>query len=145
MLIVIIHNNVQCLHLTSQTAGADVNSSTPLGRTPLHIAAAQGHGHIVDLLLEKGELYSETHIYVCGSLSFMSVKCYFADFSAERKCLEYVCMYVCLVINSSEQKCSLYAQILEALVILACTKTILPGLNKVFLFQIWQIVPGTSS
>jgi len=35
--------------------GADVNSSTPLGRTPLHVAAAQGHGNIVDLLLEKGK------------------------------------------------------------------------------------------
>lgn len=69
------------------TAGADVNSSTPLGRTPLHIAAAQGHGHIVDLLLEKGELYSETHIHVCGSLFFMSLKCYFADLPAESMCL----------------------------------------------------------
>ena len=34
--------------------GADVNACTPLGRTPLHVAAAMGHGHIVDLLLEKG-------------------------------------------------------------------------------------------
>lgn len=37
-------------------SGADVNASTPLGRTPLHVAASQGHGHIVDLLLEKGIL-----------------------------------------------------------------------------------------
>ena len=37
-------------------AGADVNACTPLGRTPLHVAAAMGHGHIVDLLLEKGRL-----------------------------------------------------------------------------------------
>lgn len=40
------------LHL--YLSGADVNASTPLGRTPLHVAASQGHGHIVDLLLEKG-------------------------------------------------------------------------------------------
>ena len=32
-----------------------MNACTPHGRTALHIASAQGHGHIVDLLLEKGE------------------------------------------------------------------------------------------
>lgn len=36
--------------------GADVNACTPLGRSPLHVAAAMGHGHIVDLLLEKGRV-----------------------------------------------------------------------------------------
>ena len=35
--------------------GANVNASTPLGRTPLHVASSQGHGHIVDLLLEHGK------------------------------------------------------------------------------------------
>ena len=39
-------------------SGADVNACTPLGRTPLHVAASQGHGHIVDLLLEKGIAYT---------------------------------------------------------------------------------------
>ena len=32
-----------------------MNACTPLGRSPLHVAAAMGHGHIVDLLLEKGK------------------------------------------------------------------------------------------
>jgi hypothetical protein len=36
-------------------SGANVNGKTPLGRTALHVAAARGHGHIVDLLLEKGD------------------------------------------------------------------------------------------
>ena len=31
-----------------------MNASTPLGRTALHCAAAQGHGNIVDVLLERG-------------------------------------------------------------------------------------------
>ena len=31
-----------------------MNGSTSLGHTPLHVAAAQGHGHMVDLLLENG-------------------------------------------------------------------------------------------
>ena len=44
-------NTSFCSHLT----GADVNASTPHGRSALHIASAQGHGHIVDLLLEKGK------------------------------------------------------------------------------------------
>merc|ERR1712012_787801 len=35
-------------------AGADVNGLTGLGQTPLHVAAANGHGTVVDLLLEKG-------------------------------------------------------------------------------------------
>ena len=35
-------------------AGADVNGKTPLGRTALHVAAAAGHGKIVDTLLANG-------------------------------------------------------------------------------------------
>ncbi|KAK6185952.1 hypothetical protein SNE40_008079 [Patella caerulea] len=35
-------------------AGANVDSTTPLGRTALHLAASRGRGHIIDLLLEKG-------------------------------------------------------------------------------------------
>jgi len=35
-------------------SGANVNARTPCGRSPLHVAAAMGHGSIVDLLLEKG-------------------------------------------------------------------------------------------
>ena len=31
-----------------------MNGSTPEGRTVLQIAASQGHGKVIDLLLEKG-------------------------------------------------------------------------------------------
>ncbi|KAI8504711.1 Ankyrin repeat domain-containing protein 60 [Branchiostoma belcheri] len=34
--------------------GADVNATTPSGRTALHAAAARGRGECVDILLEKG-------------------------------------------------------------------------------------------
>lgn len=34
--------------------GADVNMKTTLGRTPLHVAAAQDRGSIVDILLNNG-------------------------------------------------------------------------------------------
>lgn len=34
--------------------GTDLNACTPCGRTALHVAASQGHGNIVDILLEKG-------------------------------------------------------------------------------------------
>ncbi|XP_041375849.1 LOW QUALITY PROTEIN: uncharacterized protein LOC121388539 [Gigantopelta aegis] len=35
-------------------AGADVNATTPMGRTALHLASSRGKGDIIDLLLEKG-------------------------------------------------------------------------------------------
>ena len=35
--------------------GANVNTKTSLGRTPLHVAAAQGRGSIVDILLNNGK------------------------------------------------------------------------------------------
>ena len=35
--------------------GVDVNAASPLGRTALHVAAAAGHGTIIDTLLEHGE------------------------------------------------------------------------------------------
>ncbi|XP_064610713.1 uncharacterized protein LOC135474946 isoform X2 [Liolophura sinensis] len=35
-------------------SGANLNSSTPNGRTPLHLAASQGHGQIIDSLLQNG-------------------------------------------------------------------------------------------
>ncbi len=34
--------------------GANVNATTVLGRSALHVAAARGHGNILDTLLEKG-------------------------------------------------------------------------------------------
>ena len=37
-------------------SGADVNGSTPEGRTVLQIASSQGHGKVIDLLLEKGRI-----------------------------------------------------------------------------------------
>lgn len=44
------------LHYVALVAGANVNSSTPNGRTPLHLAASQGHGQIIDSLLQNGKL-----------------------------------------------------------------------------------------
>ena len=35
-----------------------MNACTPLGRSPLHVATAMGHGNIVDLLLEKGNYFN---------------------------------------------------------------------------------------
>ena len=43
-----------CVTNTVSTAGANVNASTPQGRTVLHVAASQGHGNVIDFLLEKG-------------------------------------------------------------------------------------------
>ena len=34
--------------------GADVNATTPLGRTPLHVAVAGNHGDLIDVLLHSG-------------------------------------------------------------------------------------------
>lgn len=34
--------------------GADVNATTPLGRTPLHVAVAGNHGELIDVLLHSG-------------------------------------------------------------------------------------------
>lgn len=42
-------------------SGADLNTKTALGRTPLHVAAAQGRGSIVDILLNSGKSSSVTH------------------------------------------------------------------------------------
>lgn len=44
------------LHYVALVTGANVNSSTPNGRTPLHLAASQGHGQIIDSLLQNGKL-----------------------------------------------------------------------------------------
>ncbi|KAJ8302991.1 hypothetical protein KUTeg_019387 [Tegillarca granosa] len=48
------HRGYQGLVKKLIDAGADVNASTPFGRTALHVAAAQGRGNIVDALLERG-------------------------------------------------------------------------------------------
>lgn len=34
--------------------GADPNQRHPLGWTPLHVAAVQGHEHVVKILLQVG-------------------------------------------------------------------------------------------
>ena len=45
------------------TAGADVNATTPMGRSALHLASSRGKGAIIDVLLEKGNNYCGV---VCG-------------------------------------------------------------------------------
>ena len=42
-------------------SGANVNGRTPEGRTVLQIAASQGHGKVIDLLLEKGIQHRNTN------------------------------------------------------------------------------------
>ena len=42
-------------------SGANVNGRTPEGRTVLQIAASQGHGKVIDLLLEKGTQHRNTN------------------------------------------------------------------------------------
>lgn len=54
-LFVASHRGLQKMCERLIESGANVNGKTPLGHTALHVAAARGHGHIVDLLLEKGE------------------------------------------------------------------------------------------
>ena len=46
------HNHL--LRTLVDEADADVNMKTPFGRTPLHVAASQGHSSTIDLMLEKG-------------------------------------------------------------------------------------------
>lgn len=43
--------------------GADVNTKTKDGRTPLHVSAAQGRGPIVDVLLNNGGKFIRTYVF----------------------------------------------------------------------------------
>lgn len=54
------HNHL--LKTLVDEAGADVNMKTPFGRTPLHVAASQGHSNTIDLMLEKGASMDESDI-----------------------------------------------------------------------------------
>ena len=55
------HYPLVIISIASLRSGADVNAKTTLGRTALHAASAQGHGSILDLLLEYGKTQCLAH------------------------------------------------------------------------------------
>ena len=45
------------LYFKMDVLGAEVNRTTPTGKTPLHLASAQGHGELVNMLLQHGRYF----------------------------------------------------------------------------------------
>lgn len=57
-------HTLKVISIYTHIIGADVNMKTVLGRTPLHVSAAQNRGSIVDVLLNSGTQYISESIVI---------------------------------------------------------------------------------